>query len=174
MDSYNIYNSSQAQSPFSSASATPSTLSPISPRGVSASTSPKTHCQAPRQLRPPRVPTYVPAVLRPTDHPSRHRPSKSSSSNSVSTVVASAGSSPLTTPPSSNENSFDGKEGQMSMEESLQKRFMASEGITRIVTDEWNDEGLECVTGAPTRDHWKVGRFEHRMPALWIKLCSSS
>ena len=28
--------------------------------------------------------------------------------------------------------------------------------MNRIVTDEWNDDLMEEVTGAPTKDHWKV------------------
>lgn len=32
-------------------------------------------------------------------------------------------------------------------------------GINRMVTDEWNEDMMEDVTGAPTRDHWKVCLF---------------
>src|SRR3954454_15908334 len=84
---YSLFNSQQT-SPINSATATPSNTSPTSPRaGVPPHLSAHT-----RQLRPPKSPLYVPAVLRPTDPPKR-----------------TARQSPLT-PPHSKSNSFDDSE----------------------------------------------------------------
>src|SRR6187402_1854884 len=81
---YTLLNS-QHTSPINSATATPHNASPTSPRASAPAHLPA-HT---RQLRPPKSPLYVPAVLRPTDPPRR--------------VTRQ---SPLT-PPHSNDNSFD-------------------------------------------------------------------
>ena len=40
--------------------------------------------------------------------------------------------------------------------------------LARLVTDEWNDRGLEeHVTGLPTRDHWKVSESTC-MPVIYV------
>lgn len=117
-----------------SGSATPSTTSPISPR---TTWSLPPHMQ-PRvqQIRPPKSPMYVPAVLRPTEKPLRHSPPKDGTSTSTkygSPDSLGEGSTPLQT-----------IAGPMPA------------GVSRIVTEEWNDEALGKVTGRPSRDHWKV------------------
>src|SRR5271155_3761694 len=76
---------SQTISPASSANATPHNSSPTSPRPPAGLPLP-VH---PQQLRPPKSPLYVPAVLRATDPPKR--------------VIQQ---SPIT-PPHSMNNSFD-------------------------------------------------------------------
>lgn len=155
LNRYSYQQDYQSLTPTSSNSNTPSTISPTSPRTASTSTSPGRWPHSSRQIKPPKTPLYIPAVLRPTENPSRHRPTKSTSSTSVSRNLASSSASPIT-PPSSADSSWDAREGQKSMEDTIQQRLMASEGIKRIVTDEWNNDNFENVTGAPTRDHWKV------------------
>lgn len=154
MNRYNPYNGLSGPTPYSSSSNTPSTVSPTSPQISSASPSPGKQPAIARQIKPPKNPLYVPAVLRPTEAPARHR-SRKSSTTSLQRIIASTSSTPIT-PPSSAENSFDSKDGQRNMEETIQRRLLAGEGISRVVTDEWNDDVMEDVTGAPTRDHWKV------------------
>lgn len=102
-----------------------------------------------RQVRQPKQPLYIPAVYRPTEAAaSRH--------NSV-------------TPPRSANNSVDStKEGALkftlpqspplSPDEDIERSFYpwGQASISRVVTDEWNDDALGAVTGAPTRNHWKV------------------
>ncbi|TKA76480.1 hypothetical protein B0A49_04846 [Cryomyces minteri] len=121
-------------SPLSSAHATPSNSANISP------TSPhKSFYNAPhlsRQLRQPKSPLYVPAVLRPTEKPTRPYPM---------------------TPPASAQNSFEGKSSMRGMD-GINRRMTntsVSSGISRVVSDEWNDEALGKVSGATTKNHWK-------------------
>ncbi|CZT51418.1 related to VPS27-vacuolar protein sorting-associated protein [Rhynchosporium secalis] len=131
---HNLYNSQQI-SPTNSATATPNNTSPTSPvSGVPA------HLAANnRQLRPPKSPLYVPAVLRPTDPPKR-----------------TARQSPLT-PPHSKDNSFDDSDPLRT----LIRRSTGDSGksgLGAIVETEWSMEGLngfEKVKGLPNRDHWK-------------------
>jgi hypothetical protein len=132
---YTLY-SSQAQpiSPVNSATTTPNNASPTSPR-----TGPPAHIPAhTRQLRPPKSPLYVPAVLRPTDPPRR--------------VLKQSPS----TPPHSKDNSFDSLENART----LSRRSTgdsAKFGLGAITEAEWSTtEGLGKVTAPPTRDHWKV------------------
>jgi hypothetical protein len=118
-----------------SGSATPSTTSPTSPR---TTWNLPPHLQ-PRvqQIRPPKSPMYVPAVLRPTEKPLRHSPPKDSSSIKYGSPESlGEGSTPVQT-----------SAGPMPA------------GVSRIVTEEWNDEALGKVTGRPSRDHWKVRFF---------------
>lgn len=129
---YTLFNSQQT-SPINSATATPNNPSPTSPRvGIPAYLQ-----QQSKQLRPPKSPLYVPAVLRATE-PSRR----------------AARPSPLTPPPSK-DNSFDelGKPGTLS-------RRMTGDsiksGLGEVVEAEWIGEGLGKVTALPTRAHWKV------------------
>lgn len=130
---YTLYNNqSQQTSPINSATATPKDSSPTSPRAVAPPHLPA-HT---RQLRPPKSPLYVPAVLRPTDPPRRAR------------------QSPLT-PPDSNSNSFD----DLDDARTLSRRSTgdsAKFGLGEIVEAEYSIEGLGKVTALPTRDHWKV------------------
>jgi hypothetical protein len=130
---YTLYNSQTQQiSPINSATATPNNASPTSPRA------PPPHLPAhTRQLRPPKSPLYVPAVLRPTDPPKR--------------VTKT---SPLT-PPQSMHNSFDDLENART----LSRRSTGDSGkfgLGAITESEWSTEGLGKVTALPTRNHWKV------------------
>jgi hypothetical protein len=131
---YTLYNSqSQPISPINSATATPNNTSPTSPR-----TALPAHLPAhTRQLRPPKSPLYVPAVLRPTDPPKRvTKPS------------------PLT-PPQSMHNSFDDLENART----LSRRSTGDSGkfgLGAITEAEFSSEGLGKVTALPTREHWKV------------------
>lgn len=131
---YTLYNShSQQTSPINSATATPKTSSPTSPRAGPPAQLPA-HT---RQLRPLKSPMYVPAVLRPTDHP--RKPTRQS---------------PMT-PPHSNSNSFD----DLDDARSLKRRSTgdsAKFGLGEIQEVEDSIEGLGKVTGFPTREHWKV------------------
>lgn len=131
---YTLYSSqSQQISPVNSATATPNNASPTSPR-----VGPPVHLPAhTRQLRPPKSPLYVPAVLRPTDPPRR--------------VLKQ---SPLT-PPQSQDSSFEDLENART----LSRRSTGDSGkfgLGAITEAEWSTEGLGKVTGPPTRDHWKV------------------
>ena len=125
---YTLYNSqSQQTSPINSATATPKGSSP---------TSPLTHiAPSTRQLRPLKSPMYVPAVLRPTDPPTRRK-------------------NPLT-PPDSKSNSYD----DLDDARSLKRRSTGDSGkfgLGEIQEVEDSIEGLGKVTGFPTREHWKV------------------
>lgn len=132
---YTLYHSqSQPISPVSSATTTPHNSSPTSPRaGLPSHLSAHT-----RQLRPPKSPLYVPAVLRPTDPPRR-----------------ALRQSPLT-PPQSQDSSFD---DNIDTARTLARRSTGDSGkagLNRADEIEWSTEGLGKVTGPPTRDHWKV------------------
>lgn len=130
---YTLYNN---QSQQSSPTATPKGSSPTSPQSVA-------HPHLPahtRQLRPPKSPLYVPAVLRPTDPPRTRK----------------ARQSPLTPPDSnSNSNSFENLEDART----LSRRSTgdsAKFGLGEIVETEYSIEGLGKVTALPTKTHWKV------------------
>jgi hypothetical protein len=131
---YTLYNSqSQQTSPVTSAAPTPNNASPTSPR----TTAPAFLPAHTRQLRPPKSPLYVPAVLRPTDPPKR-----------------APRASPLT-PPSSNHSSFDSSDdGRTPSRRSTVDSGKL--GLGAISEIECSTEGLEKVTGLPTREHWKV------------------
>lgn len=116
-----------------------------------------------RQVRQPKQPLYIPAVYRPTEAAaSRH--------NSV-------------TPPRSANNSVDStKEGALkftlpqspplSPDEDIERSFYpwGQASISRVVTDEWNDDALGAVTGAPTRNHWKVCLLLQRLPSMSLRV----
>ena len=131
---YTLYNTQTQQiSPINSATATPNNASPTSPRA-----GPPPHLPAhTRQLRPPKSPLYVPAVLRPTDPPKRvTKPS------------------PLT-PPQSMNSSFDDLENARTL--SRQSTGDSGKfGLGAITEAEWSTEGFGKVTALPTREHWKV------------------
>jgi hypothetical protein len=122
-----FYTSQQQPSPTDSAIPTPQNISPTSPRMDTC-----LKYQLPnqvRQLRPPKSPLYVPAVLRPTERPGRQGP---------------------LTPPKSlhgsldslNEAGFGGGTGR---------------GGAPLFDFALPEEELGEVTGPPNRDHWKVG-----------------
>ncbi|PSS22498.1 hypothetical protein M430DRAFT_98942 [Amorphotheca resinae ATCC 22711] len=129
---YALYNPQSRQiSPTSSATATPSNSSPTSPRTGAPALLPS-HT---RQLRPPKSPLYIPAVLRPTDPPKR------------------AAKSPLT-PPASIHNSIDSLENARTHS----RRLTGDSGkfdLGSITETEYSTEGLGKVTALPTREHWK-------------------
>lgn len=132
---YTLFNSQTQQiSPINSATATPNinNASPTSPRTALPPHLP----QHTRQLRPPKSPLYVPAVLRPTDPPRR--------------VTKQ---SPLTPPQSSN-NSFDDLENARTLNR-LSTGDSGKFGLGAITEAEWSTEGLGKVTAQPTREHWK-------------------
>ncbi|GAB7349694.1 hypothetical protein MBLNU459_g0438t1 [Dothideomycetes sp. NU459] len=104
-----------------------------------------------RQMRQPKQPLYIPAVLRPTELPCSRQTSLTpprsahSSLDSTRDPAKFAGVSSLPVSPASEDDRAFAPWGQGS--------------ISRVVTDEWNDEPLGSVTGAPTRNHWKEARF---------------
>ncbi|KAI9788489.1 MAG: hypothetical protein M1835_002236 [Candelina submexicana] len=128
-----LYNA-QRMSPMNSASGTPAELSPTSPRDVPGL--PYLPFQT-RQLHHPKSPLYVPAVLRPTERPTK---------------------SPLAplTPPRSVSSSF----GSLHSEDAdgiLSRRSTGDQPkkLGRVVEDDRIDEGFGKVTGLPSREHWK-------------------
>lgn len=131
---YTLFSSQTKQiSPVNSATATPNNASPTSPRVVGPAHLP-VHT---RQLRPPKSPLYVPAVLRPTDPPRRvTRPS------------------PLT-PPHSSTNSFDDLDSARTLSRRSTGGSAGKFDLSAITETEWSTEGLGKVTGIPTREHWK-------------------
>lgn len=128
---YTLYNThSQQVSPIGSVNTTPNNISPTSPRSHLPLQT--------RQLRPPKSPLYVPAVLRPTDPPARRMTKPS----------------PLT-PPHSLSNSFDSLNG----DKPLSRRTTADSGkfgLGVVTENEWAPEYLGQVTALPSRKHWKV------------------
>ncbi|KAI9874505.1 MAG: hypothetical protein M1830_009675 [Pleopsidium flavum] len=131
----NLYGAQQI-SPVSSASATPLNVSPTSPRITNQHPYLPLHT---RQLRPPKSPLYVPAVLRPTERPVRQ--------------------SPLTPPRSvhGSLDSLDGTEAGRALSRRSTGESMKKAGLGRLVEDERIGESeLGTVTGLPTREHWKV------------------
>lgn len=125
-----LYGGSQL-SPVNSASGTPTDVSPTSPRSHNMLSNVPL---ATKQLRPPKSPMYIPAVLRPTERP---RPG------------------PLT-PPRSVHGSWDSleeAERPASRRSTVDNR---TRGLGRVVEDEVaTDENWAKVTGLPTRKHWK-------------------
>ncbi len=122
-----FYRAQQQPSPADSMPPTPSNVSPTSPRMDTY-----LKYQLPnqvRQLRPPKSPLYVPAVLRPTERPPRQSPM---------------------TPPKSLHGSLDSLQ-----EENFDERMgaapfdLATQGLI-------GEEELGVVTGSPKKDHWKV------------------
>ncbi len=130
-------------SPADSATNTPSSASPTSPR---SHTSLQYHLpgQA-RQLRPMKSPLYVPAALRPTERPSRNPP---------------------TTPPKSLHGSLESLEEGFAAKGSL-KDDTRKAPLDLVVANNWiADEELGQVTGEPTKEHWKVSTFPCQLPAM--------
>ncbi|KAI9701121.1 MAG: hypothetical protein M1836_001790 [Candelina mexicana] len=135
-----LYNA-QRMSPMNSASGTPAELSPTSPRDVPGL--PYLPFQT-RQLHHPKSPLYVPAVLRPTERPTK---------------------SPLAplTPPRSVSSSF----GSLNSEDAdgiLSRRSTGDQPkkLGRVVEDDRIDEGFGKVTGLPSREHWKTSKTSLR------------
>ncbi|MCJ1485130.1 hypothetical protein MMC06_005303 [Schaereria dolodes] len=126
---------SQQLSPINSATATPVDVSPTFARNPNNL---HTLPFATRQLRPPKSPMYVPAVLRPTERPPRP--------------------SPLT-PPRSVEGSVDSLDGfygskppsRKAMGESLDTSLLMSPAVGDVVPCAIPN----TVASHPTREHWK-------------------
>jgi len=118
---------SQAQfTPPSSSETISNVQSPLSPR---TSFSIPQHLQMPtRQIRQRQGPMYVPAVLRPTEKPARSSPPKGAHYGSPESM-----------------DDFGGADRPAGVVPHL----------SRIVTEEWNEEVLGPVTGTPSRNHWK-------------------
>jgi hypothetical protein len=110
--------------PDSSSSSSPREQS-SSPRSMHNALPPHLQLQT-KQLRSPRSPMYVPAVLRPTEKPVRQSPPKR------------------------------GGQGEAADPEDGPQEDADTSSVRRIVTEEWNETRLEDVTGPPSRNHWKV------------------
>lgn len=119
---------SQAQfTPPSSSETISNVPSPVSPR---ASWNVPQHLQMPtRQIRQRQGPLYVPAVLRPTEKPVRSSPPKGAAYGSPESM-----------------DDFG----------SAERPAGVVPHLSRIVTEEWNEDVLGPVTGTPSRNHWKV------------------
>ncbi|KAF2843545.1 hypothetical protein M501DRAFT_1006079 [Patellaria atrata CBS 101060] len=113
-----------------SGDSTPTRLSPTSPRSSNILPYPS------RQIRPPKAPLYVPAVLRPTEKPIRN------------------------SPPKDKQDGIDGGESSSGFVGGHVSRTSTDSGyisgINRVIIDEWNPDVVGPVTGPPTREHWKL------------------
>ncbi|WEW54583.1 Zn finger protein [Emydomyces testavorans] len=136
-------------SPLNSASATPANNSPTSPR-LQNSHLHHVHAQS-RQLRPLKSPLYVPAVLRPTERPSRP--------------------SPITPPRSIHDLADDLHPRSLpALSRRSTVESIRSE-VSKMVEDEWlKDQNLGVVTGSPTREHWKA---DSASPSCDSPVCKS-
>ncbi|OAX85548.1 hypothetical protein ACJ72_00086 [Emergomyces africanus] len=133
----NPTNSALVPSPVHSATATPTNNSPTSPRPQNAQLH-QLHLQS-RQLRPPKSPLYVPAVLRRTERATKLAP---------------------LTPPRSVHGSLDSLDDQTENVGPITRRSTfesVKSAVSKLAEDEWlKDENLGEVTGSPTREHWKA------------------
>ncbi|KAF2665537.1 hypothetical protein BT63DRAFT_459118 [Microthyrium microscopicum] len=118
----------QPVTPPDSSPATPKDQSPSSPRSTWANSSSISF--APKQIRSPRAPIYVPAVLRPTERPGRFSPPKKADNLGLDTA----------------ENAQDEDDSAPAT------RPLA---LRRMVTEEWVETSMGKVTGPPSRNHWK-------------------
>ncbi|KAK4114242.1 hypothetical protein N656DRAFT_705722 [Canariomyces notabilis] len=116
-----------------------SPVSPLSTPGNASSTSTKNYIS--RQIRP----LYVPAVLRPTEFPSKAPPPRSNSQDEDETSEESL----------RHNNSFMslGGLGGLSAFGRLNRRSTADRA--KSVDGSWNLDLFPKPTGAPTRKHWK-------------------
>jgi hypothetical protein len=132
-------------SPTNSASNTPSNSSPASPQMSTATVNRPAQS---RQIRPPKAPLYVPAVLRPTE-----RPTKSQNPTAKD-------NSPIT-PPRSVHGSLDSLNEDPALADDQQMTIHTPRSaVSKVAEDAWKKgERLGEVTGVPTRDHWKVCLF---------------
>jgi hypothetical protein len=129
-------NSQSSYSPPKTTASNSENVSPASPRSVWSLPS---HLQLQsKQLRPPRSPMYVPAVLRPTEKPVRQSPP---------TPGQTAFGSPEST-----RSSIDGSR--------VTEAQTTRPALTRLLSAEWNQQVLDNVTGPPSRNHWKVSTFD--------------
>ncbi|MCJ1352886.1 MAG: hypothetical protein MMC33_002870 [Icmadophila ericetorum] len=118
-------------SPANSMSPTPTNISPTSPRNTLDPNYPF----ATVQLRPPKSPMYVPAVLRPTERPPRPTP---------------------LTPPRSVHGSTESLEPQVKSSSRTSTSDGKRQDVGQVVEiEDASISDLSSVTGPPTRDHWK-------------------
>jgi hypothetical protein len=144
-------------SPTNSNTNTPANSSPTSPHLASATV--LLPAQS-RQIRPPKAPLYVPAVLRPTERPSRPQ---------TSTAPTTRDPSPIT-PPRSVHGSLDSLNEDPAPVE-YQTNFQSRSTVSKVAEDAWKKgERLGEVTGVPTRDHWKVSLFFFPFPYVYCRL----
>ncbi|EON62194.1 hypothetical protein W97_01414 [Coniosporium apollinis CBS 100218] len=115
----------QYPTPLNSGPASPADLSPTSPRTIPPPSHLPIHT---RQLRPPKSPLYVPAVLRPTEKPVRSSPPKTGSSSGLASP------------------------GGLSRRDT---GWSFDADVSRIRTEEWNRESWGPIEGPPTRNHWQ-------------------
>ena len=95
-----------------------------------------------------KAPLYVPAVLRRTEAPLRQQQQQQKSQrqqqvqqhNAASSISAQADFSQL----------------QSHARNMSSATNVSQSTLSRLVSDEWNDETLGDVTGPPSRNHWKV------------------
>jgi hypothetical protein len=134
LDQYPRYIPQAQYTPPQSSSGTNSNtnVSPTSPR-TSINLPPHLQQSRIQQIRPPKSPMYVPAVLRPTDRPLKQSPPK------LGTAVK--------------HGSSDSVGGGNTL---VQNSAGPVPGVSRAGTEEWDEEGAEKVTGRPSREHWKV------------------
>ena len=126
-----LYGGGNQFSPANSTSPTPTNISPTSPR----TTLDPNYSFATVQLRPPKSPMYVPAVLRPTERPHKQ--------------------SPLT-PPRSLNGSTESLEHRVKPPNRTSTSDSKSSEVGRVVEIENAPvSDLSSVTGPPTRNHWK-------------------
>jgi hypothetical protein len=127
-------------SPTNSSTNTPSNSSPTSPRMSNAI--PQQLPLQSRQIRPPKAPLYVPAVLRPTERPQK--------------------ASPIT-PPRSVHGSLDSLNSDEAAAAPVRRQLSVDttrSRVSKLAENAWmRGEHLGEVTGAPKRDHWKVSHF---------------
>jgi hypothetical protein len=122
----------QSITPPDSDPTTPNDHSPSSPRSNWAGSS-QLQLQ-PKQIRTPRAPMYVPAVLRPTEKFMKASPPKKGQAADVNT--------PLHAP-----------SGILSLDYASAS---IRPNLRRMVTEEWTKITMGQVTGPPSRNHWKV------------------
>ena len=107
-----------------------------------------------RQLRPPKTPLYVPAVLRMTEPPVKHSPP---------------------TPPESKNGSLEGLDDDARLEALLSQDPGAKGQQSKLDLALQREilagrEELGEVTGSPKKDHWRVSleqADQFRLPPVW-------
>jgi hypothetical protein len=139
-------------SPASSTTQTPTSppsdshqASPSSPRG---SWGANNVSRQPKQIRTPRAPLYVPAVLRPTEKPLRSSPPNVTFAAPQFDSAASS---------------------QHRSSDSLRTELPA---LRRMVTEEWLENSMGKVSGPPSRNHWKVCVSTCMHEKIWLILTS--
>ena len=142
---YNHHNHHQ-MSPANSQPPTPINISPISLRNPALFPN-MPHVT--RQLRPPKSPMYIPAVLRPTERPQRHSPltpprSLHGSTDSLDGAHGGHASKPPSRHGTTNELERHSSSG-------------SSGSIREIeVASQQQESAWGQVTGPPSRAHWKL------------------